>query len=161
MTFPPFNAIALYVPAGHRDSEAEQLYLKTVTDTLATVIERKHNELRLHQLAHNDQLTGLPTRLLRCVRKSDTIARMGGDEFTVILSNVSKEEQAAQIAEKIIATLSEPFELGEHSRRIGCSIGIALYPADGEDITDLLKNGDIAMYRAKETRNSYRYFSHL
>ncbi|PJA32377.1 MAG: sensor domain-containing diguanylate cyclase [Zetaproteobacteria bacterium CG_4_9_14_3_um_filter_53_7] len=208
------GVLNLYVPAGHRDSEAELLYLKTVADTLATVIERKHNEERLHQLAHNDQLTGLPnrtlfhdrlqmslamaerhggnfalmfldldhfkeindtlghdagdellkqvsTRLLQCVRKSDTVARMGGDEFTVILSNVSKEEQAAQIAEKIIAMLSEPFELGEHSRRIGCSIGIALYPFDGVDITDLLKNADIAMYRAKETRNSYRYFSHL
>jgi len=208
------GVLNLYVPAGHRDSEAEKLYLKTVADTLATVIERKRNEERLNQLAHNDQLTGLPnrtlfhdrlmmslamaerhdskfalmfldldhfkeindtlghdagdqlliqvsTRLLRCVRKSDTVARMGGDEFTVIISDISKEEQAGHVAEKIIASLCEPFELGEQSRRVGCSIGIALYPTDGDDISSLLKHADIAMYRAKETRNSYRYFSHV
>jgi diguanylate cyclase (GGDEF)-like protein len=89
-------------------------------------------------------------RILSCVRESDTVARIGGDEFCVLLPGIENEKDVAIVAEKILHALRQPFLLKNHSIRIGCSIGIASYPADGRDETTLLKNADIAMYWAKE-----------
>ncbi len=94
-------------------------------------------------------------RLLACVRKSDTVARMGGDEFTVILTEMSSPENAEHVAKSILAALLQPFELNGTRCNVGCSIGIALYPGHGRDSETLLKNADTAMYQAKITRNSY------
>lgn len=99
-------------------------------------------------------------RLSSCLRRSDTIARMGGDEFTIILSRVADTADAGVVAEKILAAFLAPFDLNGHSRSIGASIGICIYPTDGGDADTLVKKADAAMYRAKEAgRNCYRYFT--
>lgn len=97
-------------------------------------------------------------RLLGCVRKSDTVARMGGDEFTVILTESSTPESAEHVAKNILSALLQPFELNGTLCNVGCSIGIALYPKHGRDGETLLRNADTAMYQAKITRNTYRLY---
>lgn len=88
-------------------------------------------------------------RLSQCVRETDTVARVGGDEFVVLLQNISRPEQAALIAEKIRGVLSEPFAIEDHKLSVAPSIGIALYPEHGNDEQQLLKHADKAMYFAK------------
>lgn len=99
-------------------------------------------------------------RLLSCVRKSDTVARMGGDEFTVILAELNTLESAEHVAKSILSALLEPFEFDGKRCSVGCSIGIALYPEHGMDSETLLRNADAAMYQAKITRNTYCLYSH-
>ena len=88
-------------------------------------------------------------RISQCVREMDTVARMGGDEFTVILSQMIDPNDAGKIAENIIEKLSEPFILGPVEVKVSASIGITSYPADGVSSRQLLKNADTAMYAAK------------
>ncbi|MDX8378862.1 MAG: sensor domain-containing diguanylate cyclase [Gallionella sp.] len=96
-------------------------------------------------------------RLLVCVRASDTVARIGGDEFVVLLPAIDQACDAAFVAEKILYALNETFSVGAHAISISGSIGIAVYPQHGEDEKQLLLNADLAMYQAKkEGRNCYR-----
>ena len=98
-------------------------------------------------------------RMLGCIRKSDTVARIGGDEFGVILINIDNPQSAVSVSEKIIKSLTKPFRIRGHNCSIGVSIGIGIYPEDGEDVDTLLKNADIAMYRAKTQQGSaYQFF---
>ncbi|HEY8133707.1 MAG TPA: EAL domain-containing protein [Thermoanaerobaculia bacterium] len=102
-------------------------------------------------------LVEIAQRLKSCVRQTDTVARYGGDEFTVILPDLHQPEDAAQVAEKILERVVEPVVAGETSIEISVSIGIAVYPYDGADINTLLRNADDAMYRAKQAgRNNYQ-----
>src|SRR5450830_25983 len=90
-------------------------------------------------------------RLLDCVRReSDTVARIGGDEFVVMLPDIETVQAATQVAEKILAALNQSFEIGEHRIHISSSIGIAIFPEHGQDENHLLKSADAAMYLAKE-----------
>jgi diguanylate cyclase (GGDEF)-like protein/PAS domain S-box-containing protein len=99
-------------------------------------------------------------RLVACVRESDTVARLGGDEFTVILNQIESMLNLKNIAERVLNNLSQPFKLDNHKITIAGSIGIALFPEDGQDAETLLKNADIAMYQAKEGgRNAYQFFT--
>jgi diguanylate cyclase (GGDEF)-like protein len=91
-------------------------------------------------------------RIRKVVRESDTLARLGGDEFTVILP-YTDDEQAFQVAEKIIHAMEPEFEVGDHKLSAAVSIGIALTPDHGEDVETLLRHADYAMYSAKKTRN--------
>lgn len=95
-------------------------------------------------------LQSVAQRIKDCVRESDTIARLGGDEFTVLLPQVEKQEDAAAVAEKIVAALTEPFLLDGHEVHSGGSIGIAIYPIDASDNETLIKCADTAMYAAKQ-----------
>jgi diguanylate cyclase (GGDEF)-like protein/PAS domain S-box-containing protein len=98
-------------------------------------------------------------RMLACVRSSDTVGRLSGDEFAVILSNLAKTDDASTVAQKIVETLAAPFILNGQQAYISASIGIAIYPVDGNDTDTLLKNADTAMYRAKaQGRNGYQFF---
>jgi len=98
--------------------------------------------------------------LSACVRKSDTVSRHGGDEFVIVLSQVTHVEDAAISAAKIISELKREHSIGEHCLRVTVSIGISTYPGDGEDGETLLKNADTAMYRAKEYgRDNYQFFT--
>ncbi len=104
-------------------------------------------------------LTEVGQRLQGCLRRSDTIARLGGDEFMVVLADVAIAGEVVEVAEKLINRLVEPMPLKGHDVQVGASIGIALYPQDGEDVTTLMKNADTAMYRAKNAgRNTFRFF---
>jgi diguanylate cyclase (GGDEF)-like protein/PAS domain S-box-containing protein len=99
-------------------------------------------------------------RIVACVRESDTVARMGGDEFTVILSGLGDSSSIDRIARAIIDTLAMPFLLQNKSVMVSASIGIALFPHDGTEIEDILKKADMAMDASKELgRNQHQYFS--
>ena len=99
-------------------------------------------------------------RLTHCVRADDTVARMGGDEFTIILNELDNQLSTERIAQDILDRLSEPFRLGAEVVYITTSIGISVYPVDGNEVEVLLKNADQAMYAAKELgRNRYHYFT--
>ena len=103
-------------------------------------------------------LLGVSKRLKQTIRASDTVARVGGDEFVFVLNDIGTHESAASIANKIIAALSEPFKLGEQVSRVGASIGISIYPDDAEQTDTLIKQADEAMYLAKQSgRNTYKY----
>ncbi len=99
-------------------------------------------------------------RLSYCVRESDTVSRLGGDEFTVILPDIRDERAVILVAQKILEVLSQVFNVDGREAYVGASIGITLYPDDGADPRNLLRNADTAMYQAKEAgRNTYRFFT--
>ena len=99
-------------------------------------------------------------RLSRCVREEDTVARLGGDEFTVILPGIATGDDAATVAGKIVRKLNRPFTIEGQEVFATASIGITLYPADGDDAETIVKNADAAMYNAKEYgRNNYRFYT--
>jgi diguanylate cyclase (GGDEF)-like protein/PAS domain S-box-containing protein len=99
-------------------------------------------------------------RLRRSVREGDTVARIGGDEFTFLLESDVHAPQAAKVAQKLLARLAEPFAIDHHRLHVTASVGISLFPADGTDAESLLKSADVAMYRAKEVgRNGYQLAS--
>ncbi len=115
-----------------------------------------------HQVG-DQLLQAVALRLKSCVREMDTVARLGGDEFAVTLEGIEGIEgtdTASHVACKIIETLATPFEIEHHELFIGTSIGISLYPADGEDAGTLAKNADSAMYLAKEAgRGNFQFFT--
>ena len=105
-------------------------------------------------------LKGVAERLLSCVREGDTVARQGGDEFIIVLTEMNEARNATTIAEKLLQTLAAPFDFDDQEVFVSVSIGIAFFPHDGDDKESLLKNADSAMYRAKESgRNCYRYYT--
>jgi diguanylate cyclase (GGDEF)-like protein/PAS domain S-box-containing protein len=117
-------------------------------------------------------LQGVGGRLVKCVRRSDsvariemeeltpTVARLGGDEFTVLLNGISNIQNAATIAQRILDVLVQPFMLETHEVFITGSIGITVYPYDSEDVDALLKNADTAMYQAKDQgKNNYQFYA--
>jgi diguanylate cyclase len=181
--------------------------------TLRYAIERKKTEQHLARLAHYDQLTDIPNRILfrdrlehvlnlanrdktsfalmfidlngfklvndnfghdvgdviiricaerlsACLRRSDSVARIGGDEFTLLLTHIENSTDVAHIAEKIIEIIAEPATINGYEIAVGCSIGIAIYPQAGHDAEGLLKNADMAMYKAKqEDGSSFCFFT--
>jgi len=97
-------------------------------------------------------------RIQQSVREPDTVARMGGDEFTVILSQISNPADTKMVVENILQKLSQPFIINDHELNISASIGVTICPHDGDSAEQLLKNADIAMYAAKNLgrgRSSY------
>ncbi len=99
-------------------------------------------------------------RFSSAVREQDTVARLGGDEFLIILEEVGSSQHAGRIAHKILETLHEPVAIEGREIFIGASIGISLFPSDGDDPETLIKNADTAMYRAKEQgRNNYQFYT--
>jgi diguanylate cyclase (GGDEF)-like protein/PAS domain S-box-containing protein len=102
-------------------------------------------------------LKAVAMRLKGAVREGDTVARVGGDEFTIVLQELSTRDDAAVVAENVLHTIAEPVEIMGHRLYVTTSIGITLFPDDGDDAETLLKNADNAMYRAKaEGRNTYQ-----
>jgi len=100
------------------------------------------------------------TRIQRCIRDSDMLFRMGGDEFTVLLEDVRGPEQTAAVAHRILEAMAEPVQLQQHEIRVTASIGMALFPRDDPTGERLVKSADTAMYRAKELgRNRYEFFT--
>jgi diguanylate cyclase (GGDEF)-like protein/PAS domain S-box-containing protein len=119
---------------------------KTVNDTLG-------------HLTGDEVIRIVSGRLLALVRESDTVARLGGDEFAVVQTDVHGVGGAAVLAGKITAAAREPFDLGDRRIIVGASLGIALFPQDGDALEPLLKHADIALYRAKaEGRNRFAFF---
>ncbi|MBL4691895.1 MAG: GGDEF domain-containing protein [Magnetovibrio sp.] len=119
------------------------------------------NDTLGHQ-AGDKLLISIAKRLKKCIRESDIVARIGGDEFTVHLNGTCKSTDATLIAAKIIAALSQPFDLKDGTANIGASIGISLYPSDAKDVESLVKCADAAMYTVKKSgKNGFKLFSEL
>ncbi len=122
-------------------------YFKVINDSLGHEI----GDYLLKEIAE---------RLLSCVRGQDTVARQGGDEFIVILQGIVKALDASVVAQKILDRLCQPYSIREEELHIGSSIGIAIYPDDGDKVDVLLRKSDIAMYHAKENgRNNFQFFT--
>jgi diguanylate cyclase (GGDEF)-like protein len=110
--------------------------------------------------AGDQLLQEVATRLRSCVRESDTVARLGGDEFVVLLPELGRGDDAALVAQKILAEVARPFNLMGQEFRVTVSIGLSSYPEDGLDEQTLTKNADIAMYQAKEGgKNNFQFYA--
>jgi diguanylate cyclase (GGDEF)-like protein len=121
-------------------------HFKSVNDTLGHAIGDK-------------VLKQASARLWGTTRETDILARLGGDEFSLLLRPIDKPADAAMIAERIVRTMSAPFQIDGHQIAIGASVGIAVAPQDGETTDVLMKNADMALYRAKsEGRSTYHFF---
>jgi diguanylate cyclase (GGDEF)-like protein/PAS domain S-box-containing protein len=122
-------------------------HFKKINDTLGHAIGDK-------------LLKYVAARLQTCVRESDTVARIGGDEFNILLCDLVLSEETAISAINILASFNKPFIVDGHELHVSTSIGISVYPDDSIYIDELMKNADMAMYDAKENgRNTYRFFS--
>ena len=120
---------------------------KTINDTLG------HN-------VGDILLWSVADRIVSAVRQEDTVARQGGDEFILLLHHIDSADDADKVGQKLLATLAQPYQINESLLYVSASIGIAIYPDDGEDVDTLLKNSDTAMYHAKESgRNNYQFFA--
>ncbi len=137
-----------------RSSRGEQIAVilldldrfKTVNDTLG------------HQVG-DVLLQAVAGRLMENLRENDLVARLGGDEFAIIQSRVEQPRNARALAQRLVEIISLPYEIDEHQIAIGLSLGIALVPTDGTAANEILKNADLALYRAKgEGRGTYRFF---
>lgn len=201
----------LYVTHGHQQTTLEKDFLEASAKAMASIIERKKIEEKLHKLSYMDELTGIANRrhfmnhldevilhsekkqhlfavlfidldhfkaindtygheygdgilvdatqrMLGCIRETDIAARLGGDEFVIILEMLSSSHKAVDIANKLIHSLSKPYEVLDKNLSIGASIGISVYPEHGTISEVLLRNADAALYIAKEKRgNSVLY----
>jgi diguanylate cyclase (GGDEF)-like protein/PAS domain S-box-containing protein len=112
-------------------------------------------------LASGDEaLRAVGERLVATVRRSDTVARLGGDDFLLLLPGVDGAESSAKVAQKILDTFVPPLQLDDQELHLGATLGITLYPHDGDDAETLIRNADTALYRAKEhSRGSYQFYT--
>ncbi|MGH8808861.1 MAG: putative bifunctional diguanylate cyclase/phosphodiesterase [Noviherbaspirillum sp.] len=112
-----------------------------------------------HQVG-DELLKVVTARLKSCLRASDTVARQGGDEFVLVLSNQKNTESVTDMVRRIIAAVAEPWSVNGLELHVTCSVGVSVFPADGKDAETLLRNADSAMYKAKELgRNNFEYFA--
>jgi diguanylate cyclase (GGDEF)-like protein/PAS domain S-box-containing protein len=100
--------------------------------------------------AGNLLLVETAKRLLSCVRESDTVARIGGDEFLILLQNLKAEEEASDVAQKVVRSVNQPIDIDSNTMKVGASVGISVYPFNGDNFETLLKVSDTAMYSAKK-----------
>jgi diguanylate cyclase (GGDEF)-like protein/PAS domain S-box-containing protein len=122
---------------------------------------KKINDALGHK-AGDDLLIEVARRLESCVRMTDTVSRLGGDEFTVVLTEGHTFDFLAGLASKLIESVGRPILLGETEASVTASVGIALYPKDGDNLEELIKNADMAMYRAKEQgKNNFTFYSDI
>lgn len=121
--------------------------LKTINDTLGHTVGDKI-------------LIEVSNRFKKCIRKTDYIFRLGGDEFTILLTSISKEIDSARIAQNIIDKVNAPYYIENHEIFIGINIGISIYPKDGVDANTLIKNADTALSEAKKDSNKFVFYNH-
>ena len=122
-------------------------YFKNINDSLGHMI--------------GDQLLqSVAARLVKCVRSTDTVCRRGGDEFVILLAEIDRQQDAAQVAEKLLSALIVPHHVDGHELHVTLSIGISIYPDDGVNADDVMQKADAAMYCAKTNgRNNYQFFT--
>lgn len=117
------------------------------------------NDLHGHSVG-DQMLEMVAERLGKCVRETDTVARFGGDEFVILLEDLIEQNDALGVADKLIASINEPFDLTAGNMRVGVSVGIAYFPKDAPDAKQLLRRADMAMYSAKKSgRNRWQVYS--
>jgi diguanylate cyclase (GGDEF)-like protein/PAS domain S-box-containing protein len=147
---------------GDRLEQAIKQSLRHQTKVAVMVIDLDHFKNINDSLGHDvgDALLKMVSqRLKSCLRRSDTIGRLGGDEFVALLGDLGSENEATFIAEKMVESLCEQFAVGDYRLAITPSIGVSIYPDDAEASIQLLRNADLAMYRAKDAgRNRFEYY---
>jgi len=117
------------------------------------------NDIHGHEFG-DKILIEVSRRLLHAIRYNDIVSRLGGDEFVIILPEIKNNEHILEVIQRIQSELNKPIVLDETKYHITCSIGVTIYPKDGEDVSTLLKNADIAMYKAKELgKNNFYFFT--
>jgi diguanylate cyclase (GGDEF)-like protein len=146
------------------DRLRQAVYAQRIVRSVAVVfIDLDHFKVINDSLGHNfgdEVLRHVGERLLASVRDGDTVARIGGDEFVLILNDQTREDIIFRTMRRIIGKVSEPMMIDDRELNITCSAGISLYPQDGPDVQTLLKNADAAMYRAKSHgRNTFQFFT--
>ena len=140
--------------AKRQNSMAGMLYLdldhfKNINDTLG-------------HPAGDQLLLEAARRLHECVRDIDTVSRIGGDEFVVLLSDINSPDNMVEVAHKVLSALAKTFDIQQNSFNLSCSIGISIYPHDGDDFDSLLQKADTALYQAKHSgRNNYQFFTEV
>jgi diguanylate cyclase (GGDEF)-like protein len=111
--------------------------------------------------AGDEILKEVSDRLVGILRQTDTVCRNGGDEFILLIPEINAKEMIDEIAQRILVAIGKPFNLHHVEKRIGASLGIAMYPENDKSLEDLIKHADMAMYEVKKTgRNNYLYYSH-
>jgi diguanylate cyclase (GGDEF)-like protein/PAS domain S-box-containing protein len=140
------------------------VHAKRHGQTMATLfLDMDHFKVVNDTLGHlvgDGLLQALAQRLRGCLREGDTLSRIGGDEFMLLLPHIRSRDNAAYIAQKILASLKQPFNIEGNELYAGISIGIAIFPDDGDNIETLIKHADIAMYHAKDHgRNDFKFFT--
>jgi diguanylate cyclase (GGDEF)-like protein len=207
------GALALYTRRRDKPHRLNAHLVGICTDLAGIAIESRRAADRIQHLAHHDDLTGLPNRLLfnyhlpralaraqrvggavgvlfldldrfkiindtlghgagddvlcqvskhllECLRETDTLARVGGDEFTLLVEQFDNPKDLGDIAQKLLVASARTLTVNGQEYHLSGSVGIAIYPKDGGDSASLLKNADIAMYRAKTSgRNNYQFYS--
>ena len=120
----------------------------------------KHVNDTLGHAAGDELLKQLSERFCKCVRSEDTVGRLSGDEFAIVLTHLTNPQDAATVANKVIEALNRPFQLQGTDLFVTASLGITVYPSDSPDQDTLIRNADVAMYRAKERgRNNYQFYT--
>jgi diguanylate cyclase (GGDEF)-like protein/PAS domain S-box-containing protein len=145
----------------HHAIDQARLHAHKVGVLFADLDRFKNVNDSLGHPAGDELLQAIALRIRTRIRSDDTLARLGGDEFVVIMEAIHRPEEAATVAEAVIALLDAPFRLaGGRDVYVGASIGISLYPDNGEDATELVRNADTAMYQAKSHgRNTFRFYA--
>ncbi|WP_229632216.1 bifunctional diguanylate cyclase/phosphodiesterase [Pseudoduganella violaceinigra] len=138
---------------------------RTQESVLVAFIDLDSFKLVNDTLGHNagdELLKEVAGRMVRCVRRDDTVGRFGGDEFVLVLPHVNEDPQVlAPVLDKILAAVVRPIELEGQKMQVSCSIGVAVYPRDGQDSDTLMLHADAAMYRAKESgKNNCQFYDH-
>lgn len=107
-------------------------------------------------------LVMVAARMKEKLRKVDTVARFGGDEFVLLFGEINHKKDAADLAQKLLHELRQPVVIGEHRLMLSASIGVAIYPEDGKEMDDLIKKSDDALYFAKrQGKDSFRFWNEL
>lgn len=207
------GSFCLFSRSGMALSEKDLGLIRITVDIAGIAIEGRRSEKKILQLAHYDELTGLPNRFLynqhlaralavaernrrqlavlfldldrfknindtfghdegdnvlrtvarsfrHCLRESDIIARIGGDEFILLIDQFDEPRDLGDVADKLLFAAAQPFEIDGQECQLSASIGIATFPVDGKDAQTLLKNADIAMYRAKNKgKDNYQFYA--
>jgi diguanylate cyclase (GGDEF)-like protein len=146
------------------DRLRQAVFAQRAVRSIAVVfIDLDHFKFVNDSLGHNvgdELLKSMSERLRTVLRPGDTVARLGGDEFVLILNDQSNEEVIFRAMQRVAAKVSEPITINGKELYLTCSAGISLYPQDGPDVDTLLRNADVAMYRAKEAgRNNFQFFT--
>jgi len=153
------NRLLIHERVDHAIARAKRERAK-VALVVMDVDRFKHINDSLGHSLGDQLLQAVAKRLVQGVREADTVGRLGGDEFIVILDDVSTGRDAAAVAQKLLDMFGTPFEAGTQELYLTLSIGISLFPDDGEDTASVLKNADAAMYRAKEQgRSNYKFYT--
>lgn len=147
------DRLSLAIHGAHRDQKSVALLFIDLDDFKQINDSFDHN--------YGDAvLKAVAQRLKHLFRENDTVARMGGDEFAVILTAIRNDAHAALVARKVLALFNEPFEIQGHAIVLGAGVGLSLYPQHGTSVDELVRNADTAMHRAKlEGRNTYQYYT--